>query len=140
MSRDKTPFNAEEKKIISDIGSRYRAYLKYKGYSFESYGELINLEETSCKDFVYFPNTLKTIPLHVMGADGISMDWLMGFADEMFRESPKDSSKFDWQVNFKNIVYNIDRDRSSKDRYLLALQLLPIIARWLEYQGEDQKQ
>ena len=36
MSRDKTPFNAEEKKIISDIGSRNRTYLKYKGFSYQS--------------------------------------------------------------------------------------------------------
>ncbi len=139
MIRDKTPYSKEEQIIIHDVGIRYRKYLKYKGFDYESYGRLINLEESSCKDYMYFPNTLKTISLHEMAAEGISMDWLMGFTEKMFREHPDDSSEYDWQVIFKNIVYNIDRTKPSRERYLMAIQLLPVIAGWLEPSQDGQR-
>ncbi|SCY14685.1 MULTISPECIES: hypothetical protein [unclassified Butyrivibrio] len=138
MSRDKSPYNAAEQEYISDVGKKYREYLRYKGLDYISYGKKISLEESSCKDYMYFPTILRPVAMREMFLDKIDMNWFLGDAEEMFRKLPANPTPVDYVMNFDNAMFMLDRSGSDHDKFDAGLRGAPYMGRWIEHGRDSQ--
>ncbi len=133
MSRDTTAYTEDEQLIIKGIGKKYREYMRAQNYTFDSMGRILGLEESSCRDYMYFPTILRPVHLFEMYRQGVNMNWFIGVGqkEDYLRAGAQPVNIMDYIVHMENLIYTIETAGTPEYKDLAATTCIPPMAKWL---------